>query len=57
MNIEIDNFLKTNLSRKISNNTPMEEILLEVCESFYSTPVHNLQDMKLLTTKIKGDIF
>ena len=53
-------FLLHNLNRALSNplqKDRMASVLLEICDSFYQNPVHNLQDMKLRNTKVKGDIF
>ena len=53
-------FLLHNLNRALSNplqKDRMANVLLEICDSFYQNPVHNLQDMKLRNTKVKGDIF
>ncbi len=54
-------FIKDHLINKISENitkgVSMEQELLNICNSYYETPVHNLKDMKLRNKKIKGDIF
>ena len=54
-------FIKDHLINKISENitkgVSMEQELLNICNSYYETPGHNLKDMKLRNKKIKGDIF
>ena len=50
--------LKTELIKEISNQkTNMLDSMINVCETFYNKPVHNLNELKKKNNKLKGDIF
>ena len=50
-------FLINELNKKLSDNTDMSQHLLDVCDSFYQKPAHNLDQLKMRNKKIKGDLF
>jgi len=54
----MENYLSQQLAISISKpNVNMVDELINICESFYNKPAHNLQDLKNRNTKLKGDIF
>ena len=50
-------FLYERLQKGIAIDKPLSTVLLETCDAYYNTPVHDLQGLKSRNTKIKGDIF
>lgn len=57
MNV-IQQKLLTELRKSMSQNpSQMINNLMAICDSYYTTPVHNLQDLKMRNKKVKGDIF
>lgn len=55
--MEINKHLTDELKKYIVTNTHMADNLFKICNSYYANPVHNLQDMKNRSNKVKGDIF
>jgi predicted helicase len=54
----MENYLSQQLAISISKpSVNMVDELINICESFYNKPAHNLQDLKNRNTKLKGDIF
>lgn len=54
----MENYLSQQLAISISkSNVNMVDELINICESYYNKPAHNLQDLKNRNTKLKGDIF
>jgi len=54
-NLEL--FLKDEINKKINNNKNGIDNLINICETFYNKPAHNLTELKKRNTKLKGDIF
>ena len=55
--VDIEKFLCSELSRKLSSEQNMADNLITICNSFYEKPVHSFSDLRLRNTKVKGDIF
>lgn len=54
----MEEYLSLELKKSISKvNVNMIDELINICESYYNKPVHNLHDLKKRNTKLKGDIF
>jgi len=54
----MENYLSQQLAISISkSNVNMVDELINICESYYNKPAHNLYDLKNRNTKLKGDIF
>jgi predicted helicase len=54
----MENYLSQQLAISISkSNVNMVDELINICESYYNKPAHNLHDLKNRNTKLKGDIF
>jgi len=54
----MNKYLSNELVKSISKpKIIMIDELINICESFYNKPAHNLQDLKNRNTKLKGDIF
>ena len=45
-------FLINELNKKISDNTDMSQHLLDVCDSFYQKPAHNLDQLKMRNKRL-----
>jgi predicted helicase len=51
-------YLKGKLLISLSkNNVEMVDEMVQICESYYSRPVHNIRELKKRNNKLKGDIF
>ena len=55
--VDIEKFLCSELSSKLSSDKNMADNLITICNSFYEKPVHSFGELKLRNTKVKGDIF